>query len=150
MDEAEEAVGYDKESRIYKKWMVDPQVRNVVSVIRKNTTQSPSGEPMLLDVGCGTARVPIGVAQKVTQCKIWALDLSENMLKVASGNIKEKGLEERISLVEADGENIPFQDNFFDVVMCSNMLHHQRDPGPLRARQRQGSRSAPPVRVVRR
>ena len=56
---------------------------------------------------------------KVTPDKITGVDISNGMLEIGRKKIKEKGLEEKISLQEADSENLPFEDNYFDAVCVS-------------------------------
>jgi ubiquinone/menaquinone biosynthesis C-methylase UbiE len=84
-----------------------------------------------LDIGCGTARVLIGVAKKCPSYQFTGIDISDNMLKIASLNIHKERLENKIRLLHADGKDIPFKDKSFDIVMCSDMLHHLPDPLPL-------------------
>ena len=83
-------------------------------------------------MGTGTARIPIGIAENEPDCKVYAIDLSLTMLKFAQENIQEniknKGLEDKITFLLADAKLLPFKDNSFDLVLCSNLLHHLDDP----------------------
>ena len=68
----------------------------------------------VLDIGCGTAHVikELGANQKYSA--FLGLDVSEAMLKVAKKNCGDFG---NISLVQADGLDLPFSDNRFDIVI---------------------------------
>src|SRR5688572_22338550 len=55
----------------------------------------------LLDIATGTGDLALE-AMRLSPEKITGLDLSENMLKVGRMKIKEKGLENKIELVQGD------------------------------------------------
>jgi len=122
MESFEEAAAYDKELEIYYPWMVRPQVKQVVKLIQNKEDVS------ILDLGCGTSKIPIGILKERHSCKICGLDISSNALKVAAKNIREKAVEDKISLLRANAKLLPFKDNAFDMVICSEMIHHQKDP----------------------
>jgi ubiquinone/menaquinone biosynthesis C-methylase UbiE len=122
LESFEEALGYDKIIRLYYHWLNRPQVKIVLRLIKNRKNLS------ILDVGTGVARIPIAIAKRRPDCEIYAIDYSQNMLKVARENIKKEGLEHRITLFRMDGESLDFKDSFFDIVICSGMLHHLKDP----------------------
>lgn len=75
----------------------------------------------LLDVGCGTAYL-IEMLSKRYPAKYVGLDLSSEMIKQASAkNIA--GAE----FVVGKSDELPFEDNTFDVVTCSQSFHHYPD-----------------------
>ena len=125
MDTKEEVLAYDKIVRIHDYWMNRPQVKAVLRLLRKKNGIS------LLDIGTGTARIPIEIAKRKPNCKIHAVDLSLDMLKVGSKNLTEEKLKDKIVLLHADGKQLPFDKGSFDMVICANMLHQLRDPLPL-------------------
>ena len=84
-------------------------------LVKKLSIQSPKN---ILDVATGTGDLAIEML-KVTPDKITGVDISNGMLEIGRKKIKEKGLEEKISLQEADSENLPFEDNYFDAVCVS-------------------------------
>jgi SAM-dependent methyltransferase len=57
------------------------------------------GSP-ILELACGTGRVLVPLAE--AGCEILGLDISENMLAVCRRKVGEKGLLERVRLVQAD------------------------------------------------
>ncbi len=69
--------------------------------------------PEVLDIATGTGDLAIA-AMKLNPKRIVGLDLSAEMLKVGEEKVKKKGLDQVISMVEGDSENLPFQDNEFD------------------------------------
>ena len=54
--------------------------------------------------------------------------MSLNMLKKAKSNIKETGLEDRIFLVCADADYLPFKNETFHFVCSHSTIHHLSDP----------------------
>lgn len=75
----------------------------------------------VLDVGAGTGRLSVGLAN--AGAEVTALDVSEEMLKV----LQKKNL--RIKIVVGEAENLPFSDNYFDVVTAVFLIVHLKDPG---------------------
>ncbi|MFH1771814.1 MAG: class I SAM-dependent methyltransferase [Candidatus Omnitrophota bacterium] len=127
-----EVLVYDKMLKTYHFWMCRPQINTVLRIAKKIQSQKQAeGGVSILDIGCGTARIPITVAKKLIDCNVTAVDLSQNMLEVAKNDTKEAGISDRIDFKLSDGSKLDFADNSFDIVMCSNMLHHQKEPVKL-------------------
>jgi len=115
MDTAEEAAEYDAMDHggINRRFCEDllllgPEPRRVV------------------DVGTGTARIPVVLCELHPRCSIVATDLAEHMLAVARQNIR--GLEARISLVRVDAKGSTLPAHAFDVVMSNSIVHHIPEP----------------------
>lgn len=79
---------------------------------------------LILDVGCGSGVVTRDIA-RLTKGKVIAIDGSEDMIKVA-----KKALEmyKNVELRVGDAENLPFDDNTFDVVTCNLLLMWAGNP----------------------
>ncbi len=77
----------------------------------------------LLDCGCGTGPI-ISLLHKKDMTKHYVgLDLTPKMIEVA----KSKNLT-GVEWVVGDCENLPFGDNSFDVIICTNSFHHYPNP----------------------
>jgi ubiquinone/menaquinone biosynthesis C-methylase UbiE len=76
----------------------------------------------VLDLGCGTGNVLMRL-EKHEELKLHGLDLSENMIEIA-----KKNLSDRVELKIGDSEDIPWQDEAFDVVVCNASFHHYPNP----------------------
>ena len=70
---------------------------------------------IVLDVATGTADFAIENLGSGAQ-KVIGIDISAGMLKVGEEKIKNKKLQDKISLQLADSENLPFEDNYFDAI----------------------------------
>ena len=82
----------------------------------------------LLDVGAGTALIPIELASRKQGFHITAIDLAEEMLKVARCNVDRAGHSESITLELVDAKGLPYADASFDAVMSNSIVHHIPQP----------------------
>ena len=78
----------------------------------------------VLDVGCGTGPVISLLSEKYPEKHYVGLDLTPAMIETA----RAKGLP-CAEFVVGDAENLPFGDETFDAVLCSNSFHHYPNPG---------------------
>jgi ubiquinone/menaquinone biosynthesis C-methylase UbiE len=88
-------------------------------------------EAKVLDLGTGTARIPIIIAQQRPKWQITAIDLAHSMLKIALKNVRENNLEDQITLELKDAKNLPYLPHSFDVVISNSLIHHLPDPMPF-------------------
>jgi len=82
----------------------------------------------VLDVGTGTALIPVELCRRVATCRVMAADMSRAMLEQARYRIEIAGLIARIQLDRSDAKRMLYKDGMFDVVMCNGTLHHFADP----------------------
>lgn len=77
----------------------------------------PLAPKKLLDVATGTADFALTIASSsLPVSQITAIDISNGMLEIGRKKVTEKKMDERISLLQADSENLPFEDNSFDAI----------------------------------
>ena len=81
---------------------------------RKKLAEQLRGAEYNLDIATGTAEVAIEVAKKHPSAKTVGIDPSMNMLRIAKRKIEVLDLGERIALVSAAAENLPFAEKRFD------------------------------------
>lgn len=82
----------------------------------------------VLDVGTGTAQIPIVLAKKWDGCRIMAADAAISMLEVARYNVEIAGVIERVQLTHVDAKTLPFRAEQFDLVMSNSIVHHIPEP----------------------
>jgi ubiquinone/menaquinone biosynthesis C-methylase UbiE len=111
------AAGYDKSS--------DMGIRPVLLASILERLKDIPQKDSILDVGCGTGEL-IYQLQAYLNTASAGLDLSDNMLEVA-----RKKLGSSVDLRQGDAENLPWQNNQFDLVFCTLSFHHY--PQPIRA-----------------
>ena len=96
--------------------------KKAIGVISKTHRNS-----IILDVATGTGDLAIA-AMKLNPSKITGIDISKKMLEIGKMKIDRKGLSGKIELMQGDSENLPFSDNFFDVVMVAFGVRNFSDP----------------------
>src|SRR5262252_1582954 len=118
MDSAEEARDYDA---------MDHAAVNRVFV--DDFLAAWDGRNPLLDVGTGTAQIPVELCRRSADARVVALDLAEHMLRVGRDNVRRAGLEDRVELRLCDAKRMPFADGTFAGVLSNSIVHHIPEPG---------------------
>ncbi len=83
-----------------------------MTIINKNTK--------ILDFGCGTGNYADKL-QRITQARVYGVEPSEGMREKA----RQKNAS--LSVVEGNHNNIPFEENFFDFIYMTDVIHHVPD-----------------------
>jgi ubiquinone/menaquinone biosynthesis C-methylase UbiE len=117
MDSAAEAHDYDT---------MDHSHVNAVFVT--DLLQLQSDFSTVLDVGTGTAQIPLELCKRQLQARVIAIDMAAHMLEVGRANVQRAGLTERIDLRLCDAKHMPFVDSAFDLVMSNSIVHHIPEP----------------------
>lgn len=74
----------------------------------------------ILDVACGTGDSTIVTAKAAADgSRIVGVDISEGMMSQVTEKARRAGVLSKISLMVADGENLPFDDGSFHRVTCA-------------------------------
>jgi demethylmenaquinone methyltransferase/2-methoxy-6-polyprenyl-1,4-benzoquinol methylase len=81
----------------------------------------------VLDVATGTAAVAIELVRR-TGCKVVGVDPSPEMLETARRRLARAGVADRVELVEARAESLPFDDASFDALTFTYLLRYVDDP----------------------
>src|SRR5437764_12557508 len=118
MDSAEEARDYDA---------MDHAAVNRVFV--EDFLAAWDGRAPLLDVGTGTAQIPVELCRRAPAARVVAIDLAQHMLRVGGDNVRRAGLDDRIELRQCDAKQMPFADGSFAGVLSNSIVHHVPEPG---------------------
>jgi demethylmenaquinone methyltransferase / 2-methoxy-6-polyprenyl-1,4-benzoquinol methylase len=113
--------GYDRWSRLLSLGQ-DPRWRRFL-VSRVDAAPGDS----VLDAATGTGAVAIELARQ-KGCNVVGVDQSPEMLAEARRRVAAAGLDDRIQLVEARAEQLPFPDRSFDAVTFTYLLRYVDDP----------------------
>lgn len=73
----------------------------------------------ILDVATGTGDFALEAYKRLSPEKIVGIDISHEMLELGRKKVTKKGLEDKIELIKADSEDLPFDDSSFDAVTAS-------------------------------
>jgi ubiquinone/menaquinone biosynthesis C-methylase UbiE len=82
----------------------------------------------IVDVGTGTARIPIELCRAVPTGRVIAVDLAHEMLRVAGENVASAGLSARIALQMASATALPYRDACLPAVVSNSLIHHLPEP----------------------
>lgn len=120
MDSPEEARDYDS--------MDHSQVNRVfvddfLALVAADTFPEP-----ILDLGTGTALIPIELCQRVPEARVIAVDLAQSMLDLARANVDRAGMCERIELRRIDGKCLPYGAGEFGATISNSIVHHVPQP----------------------
>jgi ubiquinone/menaquinone biosynthesis C-methylase UbiE len=90
----------------------------------------------ILDVGTGTAQIPVELCRRAPHALVTAIDLAEHMLAVGRGNVERAGLAGRITLERVDAKRMSYSGGSFGAVMSNSIVHHVAEPGLVLAEMR--------------
>ncbi len=90
---------------------VDRRWRKILDRKVQNT-----GARKILDVATGTGDVALRMARSGPEADIMGLDISPNMLDFARRKAQARSLDDRVTFVQGDSEDLPMPDNTFDAV----------------------------------
>jgi ubiquinone/menaquinone biosynthesis C-methylase UbiE len=86
------------------------------------------GRSPILDVGTGTAQIPIEFCRHSGRGEVVAVDLAEHMLALARENVRRASFEGRIRLERLSGRAMSYPDGAFAAVMSNSIIHHIPEP----------------------
>jgi len=120
MDSLDEALAYDQMDH-----------RQVNASFVSDLLEVWDGCGAALDLGTGTARIPVELCRRAPEAKVLAVDLAPSMLEVARLNIELDGLDGdlgRIQLALEDSKRLGIEESQFDCVFSNSLVHHLAEP----------------------
>ena len=80
----------------------------------------------VLDFGCGPGSISVGLAQAVAPGTLHGIDMEESQVQLAR-SVAERYMQENALFQVGDVSDLPFEDGYFDVAHCHNVLMHIPD-----------------------
>lgn len=117
MDDSKEAMDYDD--------MDHDQVNQ--QFVADLLACDPIGND-ILDLGTGTALIPIALCEARESIRVMAADMSTAMLDLAVYRIETANMRDRVQLHHGDAKSLRMNDNYFDCVMSNSLIHHVPEP----------------------
>ncbi|RPH39544.1 MAG: class I SAM-dependent methyltransferase, partial [Burkholderiales bacterium] len=74
-----------------------------------------------LDTGTGQGNMGLEIARR-TDLQLSLLDIKEELLKIALSSAEELGLQSRVTIIKAAAEQMPFLDNYFNLVVSRGSI----------------------------
>jgi ubiquinone/menaquinone biosynthesis C-methylase UbiE len=106
-----------------------------INIINRMSALNEIENPQLLDVGCGTGRTAIKIAKVLKKGgHLYGIDIYEkfaiagNALDTVQKNAQIEMVDDKTSFQYGSATNIPFEDENFDIVNISSVLHELHDP----------------------
>lgn len=87
----------------------------VLDLIQKNL------KGVVLDAGCGEGSLCIWLAKKAKNVKFWGVDISKIGIDMARPSAFDAS---NVNFIIADLKNLPFEDNFFDLIWSQSVIEH--------------------------
>ena len=78
----------------------------------------------VVDLGTGTAQIPIELCRVLPTINVVGIDLSEEMLVLAEKHIASSSFRERIRTEKLDAKKISDQAEQYDVCVSNSIVHH--------------------------
>lgn len=82
----------------------------------------------VLDVGCGWGRMIVGILRERPQTKITGIDITHELLLRARKVIEEEIGDAHVQFICTSGDNLPFEDCSFDVVVSTRVFQYIPEP----------------------
>ena len=111
---------YDLQVELLFGGSADPMRRRILAPLKANLAANP--KPRILDVACGTGRTLKLLRNAFPQSSLFGTDLSPAYLRKANQELSQiPG--ELPQLLQANAEELPYLDNYFDAVTCVFTFH---------------------------
>jgi len=81
----------------------------------------------VLDIGTGPGRLPVVIANESPLLQVTGLDLSADMVKIATQEAQRRGLK-NLAFRQGSASELPFPDAEFDLVISTLSFHHWKQP----------------------
>jgi demethylmenaquinone methyltransferase/2-methoxy-6-polyprenyl-1,4-benzoquinol methylase len=111
---------YNKISKVYD-FLADQSEEPV----RREGLEKLNARPgeKVLEIGFGTGHSLVALAQAVGPTgRVYGVDLSDEMLKIAHENLEKEGLADRVELICGDAEKLPYAAEALDAIFMSFTL----------------------------
>jgi len=110
---------YDKASRTAIESYYAPLAKEVAADLKGG---------LMLDLGTGPGFLPIEIAKRSPHIRIHGVDLSRKLIEMAKSNASRAGVAERLHFEVGNASRLRFNDETFDLVISTGMLHALKDP----------------------
>lgn len=82
----------------------------------------------ILDIGSGTGFLALEIAENNPRLKVYGIDLSPQMVRIAS---RHSVSVRNVRFIVADAAEIPFENESMDFIVSTGALHHWSRPGKV-------------------
>ncbi len=109
-------MGYGEEfRRVLERRSAETHAADLLPLLRKGMR--------VLDFGCGTGSISVGLAKAVEPGELHGIDMEESQIEIAQAAAKAGG-HDNAAFQAGDAAQLPFEDERFDVAHCNAVLMH--------------------------
>lgn len=107
---------------LLKRKMVQRLNEKIADSIGKSVASIESKVPTILDAGCGEGFIDALLRERFAHVHIVGLEFTNEAIRIA------RQMNPSVEYMQGDIMKMPFQDNSFDIVMCTEVLEHLARP----------------------
>ncbi len=111
-------------ARLPEKWLLG----DCDAVFFNELSKILQGNEVILDIGAGTGRFSLLIAQKFNIRRVLCLDASAQMLDNIERKARKLGLLDKIHFLYRNANATGLEDKSIDIVISNNMLHEVANP----------------------
>ena len=128
MDTPDEASAYDRmdHAEVNRRFVTDLLAAADAQGVNLGTDGERATQ--LLDLGTGTALIPIELCRRTPALRVRAVDAAQSMLDLAAVRVRDAGLSDRIQLALVDAKRLPYEEGRFAAAISNSIIHHLPEP----------------------
>ncbi|HJT32000.1 MAG TPA: class I SAM-dependent methyltransferase [Pirellulales bacterium] len=124
MDSADDALDYDRmdHAAVNRQFVDDLLAAATAAGVEIDESSE------ILDLGTGTAQIPVELLSRRPKWRVRAVDLAESMMELGRQNVAAAGFSDRIRLARVDAKRLPYPAGRYALVMSNSIVHHIPEP----------------------
>ncbi|OGV41772.1 MAG: hypothetical protein A2X48_14260 [Lentisphaerae bacterium GWF2_49_21] len=83
----------------------------------------------VLDLGCSSGWLSFEMSECSPSTVFYGIDISTYRVNLFQEQITARNCQQKMHAASANGENLPFRDDFFDIVVMDEVIEHLQEPG---------------------
>ena len=114
---------YYKHSHPFILWVERMRLTTISGLIKKHIQKNNLADPVIVEVGCGTGQVLEEISRTIKTNNLIGIEPLDEWRKKSHENLGNK-----VKLIKGFAEELPFENNLADFIVCTEVLEHVIDP----------------------
>lgn len=81
----------------------------------------------VLDLGCGASGISLALSELAPEM-VCGVDIDKEAIQFAQKQAQQDSLKANMKFLTYDGKHLPFEDQFFDVILLQDVIEHVENP----------------------